>query len=280
MFGVLNRLVVHSTQESATVVEEYFAFPRCGVTHVEAALQLGVEAAVCIGTAPVLVNVEGYGVLFAVELDEFLLLIGQLDVFAVVPTVGIVDVALVVCPFTFVTGLLEHEHAVDVVLAGSIVVAASQEDGAGEQLVGRECAAHIDVGHDAVTSPLVGAAAAKCFVAAEGSSVLFPVNGRVFTFLIKYVEVDISFFPIHIEARLIPLSAFCVRLGTRLLSERVYAANDVVVGVSVAPLSIALLRVVHPCPGFPLDVAVPIVRGQQNYICADGNKSVACAGHQ
>ena len=281
MFGVLNRLVVHSTQESATVVEEYFAFPRRGVTHVEAALNLGVETTVGKGAAPVLVNVESNEVLFSIQLDEFLLLIGQLDVFAVVPAVGIVDVTLVVCPFAFVTGLLEHEHAVDVVFAGSIIVTASQEDRAGKQLVGRECATHIDVGHDAVASPLIGRLSSPCCVAAEGSCVLFPVNGRVFTsLLIPYVEVDISFFPIHVEARLIPLSAFCVRPGTILFSKRVYAANDVVVGILVVPLSIFLLRVVNPCPCRPLNVVVIIRRRQQNYICADGNKTVSCAGHQ
>ena len=268
-------------QVSADIVEEYFAFPGCGVTHVEAALNLGVETTVGKGAAPVLVNMESNNILFAIQFDKFLLLIGQLDVFSIVPTVCVVDVAITVGPFSFVASALEHELAVDVVFAGSIIVTASQEDRAGEQLVGRECAAHIDVGHDAVASPLIGRLSSPRCVAAEGSGVLFPVNGRVFTsLLIPYVEVDISFFPIHVEARLIPLSAFCVRPGTILFSKRVYAANDVVVGILVVPLSIFLLRVVNPCPCRPLNVVVIIRRRQQNYICADGNKTVSCAGHQ
>ena len=251
---------------AAGVVEEHLALPRCGVAHVETTLQLGVETAVGVSAAPVLMHVEGENVLFAAELDESLLLVGQLDVLGIVPSVD--DVAVVVC---FLTCASENGVAVEDVLAGSIVVTASQIDGAGKEPVGREGAAHVDVGHDAAGCPLVGAAAAKRFIAAEGGSVLFPYDGYGVTVFVEDVEVLVVLFGTHVEARLKPFTAFGIGLGD--------TNNHVVVGIVCVPISVTLSGVVHPCPGLPFNVTVPIVRRQQNDIGSDGHQTVACACH-
>ena len=90
-------------------IEEHLAFPRFCVTHVETALNPGVETTVGKRAAPVLVNVEGNQVLLAVELDECFLLVSQQNVLVIVPAVG----------------NFENEFAVDVILSRSIIVAAS-----------------------------------------------------------------------------------------------------------------------------------------------------------
>ena len=189
-----------------------------------------------------------------------------MDALGIVPAVD--DVAVVVC---FPTIASENGVAVEDVLAGSIVVTASQIDRAGKELVGREGAAHVDVGYDAAGCPLVGAAAAKRFIAAEGSCVLFPYDGRGVSCIVETVVVLVVLFGAHVEARLKPLTTFGIRLGgVNILVE---------VAIGCVPFAIVHSRVVHPCPGFPLDVAIPIVRRQQNDIGSDGHQAVACACH-
>ena len=218
-------------------------------------------------------------ILFAVKLDECLLLVGQQDVLAIVPALVVVYVALVIKPFSFGACALEDEFAVDVVLSGSVVMTASQIDWTGEQLVGREGAAHVDVGHDAAGCPLVGRIAVECSVAAVGSGMLLPDDGQEVTFVVEAVVVDIDKFSVlvdlrlcHVKTRLVPLSALGV-LG-RL------AANLIVVRVLLVPFSILRSGVIDPGPCFPLDVAVVIGRRQQNDVCTDSYQAVACACHQ
>ena len=166
----------HVVVIAASVVEEHLALPRRGVTHVEAALHLGIETAVSKGAAPVLVNVESNHILFAVKFDESLLLIGQKNVFIIVPCVGVGNIT--VCRFirTFKACALEDKFTIDVVLSGSVIVATSQIDRTSEQLlrVDGENTTNINVGYNAVACPLIGWTSVVCFISAEGSTLNFP----------------------------------------------------------------------------------------------------------
>ena len=158
-------------------------------------------------------NVEGKYVLLAVQLDESLLLVGQLDVLGIVPTVAVVNQTSVVVPFSFVACAGEDGVAVEDILAGSIVVAASQIDGTGKELVGREGAAYIDVSNDAAGCPLVRGTAAPGIVRAVGSCVFFPEDGQGIPIVVGKVEVPVIFLGTHVEAWLKPLFPIGIGFG-------------------------------------------------------------------
>ena len=116
-------------------------------------------------------------------------------------------------------------------------MSASQIDRAGEQLVCREGAADIDVGHDAVGSPSIGRTAFECGISAVGSRLHFPKDWEIVSFVVELVGVHIKLLRPHVEVRLIPEPAFCIFCG--------FAGNVVVTGV-VDVITLTVVAIGYP----------------------------------
>ena len=174
--------------------------------------------------------VHGQEVLLTAQLDEALLLVGELHILVLVPGV-LVDgllvgfagdgVHLFLIVVHFEACLRPYQLAVEIVLAGGVVVAACQVHVAREQHVGAEGAADVDVGHVVEGGPLVAGYPVPFGVVGEGCVVVFPYDVLA---LVPVAGRKGGF----VVAHLIPLEAVGI-LGGCL-------HDDVVVGVVGEPV--------------------------------------------
>ena len=247
------RIVVACIVVTSIRVEDYLTLPRLHITHLQSALYHCVETAVGKGTAPILVNVNSNYILLTAYTDKVLLLVGQLVNLIVVPSVlvalnridWLTDVITILILFIdivimvdVVTGSLPYEDTVDVILSRSIVVTASQINIAGKHAGGSEGTTEIDVGNLAVSSPAERFHAVPCFVAAERSLLVFPVevavlgsailvlgkSSSVILLLVPFVAVGIHSRPVfqnkHVIHRVLvtPVTIAPVGIGNKDLS--------------------------------------------------------------
>ena len=169
-------------------VEEHLTGPGSHITHVHTTGNTGIETTVGKGTAPVLMHVHCQEVLFATQFDEGLLLVGELHILAVVPSILVnrkrvhhlvIFICFIIPVIYLITCLLEHQHAIDIIFAGSIVVATCQIYITREELCGAEGTAEVNVGHDIKGGPTVRGTTIVVLIAAEWSGVNLPLDGLV-----------------------------------------------------------------------------------------------------